>query len=68
MFRRSAVQCRIGVGDVSLARIGEATGIGIKTTGVALSFRDGAFQTKPFPIRSILLQAGMLGVGASYTR
>ena len=32
---------------------GEATGIGMKTTGVTVD--ETPFQTKPFPIRSILL-------------
>jgi hypothetical protein len=34
---------------------GEATGIGMKTTGVSVV--ETAFQTKPFPIRWSLLQS-----------
>jgi hypothetical protein len=44
-----------GVGISELGS-GDATGIGMKTTGV--SDVDTAFQTKPFPNRSILLYEG----------
>jgi hypothetical protein len=45
----------VGVGDGGNSAMGsgEATGIGMKTTGVSVV--ETAFQTKPFPNRSILL-------------
>jgi hypothetical protein len=40
--------------------IGDASGMGMKTTGV--SAVETAFQTKPLPIRSILLYAELVEI------
>ena len=52
----TAVGVGVGSGGVAVGdgkASGDASGIGMKTTGVSVF--ETAFQTSPFPIRSILL-------------